>query len=163
MTTKPRTLAWRLIQLLGKYSEQDIQTALDMLKSGAILSTSVAFVEEIAKTDTQSVMKDELTKEKLKEIIGYENTSDQESILGFVLGILRREYLRTPRMLRDYASLIEIQISKKLPSRAVMTTRITEKLLHTDPVTRASLLEVGRRMDEQSASTLQEWSNLIVR
>ena len=173
MQPRSKKLVWELLGVLAKYSERDVEDALKILSTGSFLQPSATLLELVASTKRKKSSSTRPLRrerhrlalvsdvERAYNMIDSSNLGDREALRDFAEGVAVGRYLKGTRLLRDFASNLDIDLPKKLPSRQAIALSLTTKLIRLDRHQRTDLLEVGRRMDENSS--LKAWSDLIVR
>lgn len=88
--------------------------------------------------------------------------AEKNTIRRLAEGISNGAYLGTSSLLREYASRLNVELPKKLPSRTVLTLRIVEELLILREDQQKEFIDAAKSMTSD-VSSLERWSNLIVR
>jgi hypothetical protein len=164
-------LTRELLALYVRHGPDTFRQALESLRSGSALELLTATLEEL---ELKAPRRRARTRPKagavaivdrvdlLRDEILHSGVPDAPRVFEFSEGIAHGTFLREPRALRSYAAHMGMDVPKKMPPRQQIAREISRRLVKMNDVARRDFLELGERQDD-SKSSLQGWSNLIVK
>lgn len=177
MTKQVDDLIRELLSLYIRYGARNFEAALSELKSGHITDRIFDVSSELRKVAKMRGTRTKLTaaaretranismRERLESYADRLKTSGDERaahVAIFALDISGRRALITPRNLRDYMLMLGMPITEKKLDRHDAARKIAEHLMEIPASDTAAKISIGRDMNPAS-STLQGWSNIIVK
>lgn len=166
MSKKSEKLARELVGLVTKYSDADIDLALELIGDGALFARLRTTVRS-AKSTAYSATKPRVT--SLKDIAGtMERAADslpqneRSQLLDLLEKLDQAELMQSGASLRAYADIIGLVLPARLPTRAVVVRRIIDHLASIPVAERAEFISHAKQ-EVGTQSSLKGWSDLIVK
>jgi hypothetical protein len=167
MSKKSEKLARELVGLVSKYSDADIDAALELIGDGDLFArlrpavrTAKAKVPSATKPSRGLSLRDivKATKHASDNLPPHEGSQ----LLDLLKKLDNAELLRSAASLRAYADRIGLALPAKQPARAVVVRRIIDHLASI-PIRERTELISSAELEVGTQSSLKGWSDLIVR
>lgn len=175
MTPKAEKAVRELLAIRIKYGEQPFAEALGALRDGSAFADILDVAEAIqaqARTKLRRIAKrpdrtplaaDTPRADLPKSELVPKELPDRDRLVGFLSDVSTGRKLRSARTISRYLALMNAERPTARQTRPQLSALLAEKLLKMNQVARRDYLLLGERIDDSEESSLQSWSDLIVR
>ena len=177
MTTQRRTSIIRdLLALYRRYDEREIKDAIEAIERGEALQDTLRLAAlghrlharprvSIAARQEPRQSSRARSRDSFNELVSRllaTGDEDDRRVAHFLTAIEQHHVLPTGASLRDFSRALGITISDSKLDRLVIAKRVGDELLRHSKQERSEFLEMARQIGG-GTSSLQEWSNIIVK
>lgn len=167
MSKKSEKLARELVGLVTKYSDADIDAALELIGDGALFARLRPAVKAAKLTVYRATIPSRTVslREAAGTTEGAEDSlpqNERAQLLDLLERLDQAELLQSAASLRAYADMIGLVLPARQPTRAVVVRRIINHLASIPIADRAGLISYAKQ-EVGAQSSLKGWSDLIVK
>jgi hypothetical protein len=172
-TDRVQKIVRELLAIYLKYGASDFERAIQTLESGEVTSLIARVASDVGKVGNRAHLqrtKSSMSRPQMKpHTRGFSSFVEQlqkregqsaREIADFIEAIVLRKSLRTAVQLREFANFLGLSYKKQ--ERTVIAKQIAERLINLRPTELQSAMSVAHQL-ENKRSSLQEWSNVIVK
>lgn len=166
---KAEKLARELMALRLRFSDQDFHEAISLIASGRSFELPLAAAREAASISRSRVQSGRSEEGQARSAGARsaiskleQQVAGNDDVQAFLTRFIERDILKSGSAIRGFAEAVGLQLPRKLPSRIAVAGHFIRKLLKLPPGDRSALVQRAFE-PELEGSTLQLWSNLIVK